>query len=136
MNFFEKYLYIDYVNQKIRDYLGVNASQRCAQDADACFLLGMNGPLWYNGYFYRDGIKINQVNHILEAAKARCIVVGHSKVEELKSLFDNAIIAIDTHTTDKTGHLGEYSHSYCEGLLVEGENFYRISSEGIKEPLN
>lgn len=130
--FFQKNFTINDVNQKIRDYLGTKVSQICANDADACFLYGLNGPLWYNGYFYQNGIKQQQIEYILNQLDANHIVVGHSKVEKLQVLFDKAIIAIDTHTTSKN-NLGEYSESYIEGLLIEDGIYYRINNLGDKE---
>ena len=45
-------------------------------------------------------------------------------------MFDKAIIAIDTYTTQKN-NLGEYSESYAEGLLISEGRYYRVNNFGI-----
>lgn len=121
---------INEVNQLVRNHLGMTETQICQNDERACFLYGKNGPLWYNGYFYIDGITQDQIEYILLHLDAIGIVIGHSKVEELQVMFDKAIIAIDTHTTQKN-NLGEYSESYAEGLLISGGRYYRVNNFGI-----
>lgn len=130
--FIEKNYAIDEVNQTIREYLGIRESVICSNDEDACFLFGKNGPLWYNGYFHANGITLEQVENILSQLQAEQMVVGHSKVKKVKYLFDKNIIAIDTHTDDKHS-LGQYSESYCEGLLIEDGIYYRVNNLGDKE---
>lgn len=133
-SFIQKGIEIEEANQKIRDYLGIPESQFCSHDTLACFLYGKNGPLWYNGYFYPRGITTINTAHILLKLHAERIVVGHSKVSKMKLLFNMNVIAIDTHTTSKNNE-GEYSESYCEGLLIEDGVYYSVNNLGKKAAL-
>ena len=57
-------------------------------------IFGMNGPMWYRGYF-SGSLQKHEILHVLNLYGAESVVVGHTIVPNVSSLFDNRIIAID-----------------------------------------
>jgi len=125
---------VENVNELVRENIGYRDNIICAYDEEACFLFGLDGPLWYNGYF-ADDMTSAKVENILNYMEAEKMVIGHSKVESVQSLFNNQIIAIDTHADSKDDLNGVISESYCEGLLIENGVYYKINNLGNKGEL-
>lgn len=89
------------------------------------------GPFWYRGYHYsQEGrypqATISQVDSILAAFDARAIVVGHTEVDQVTSLYGGKVIALDIRLDE----LGAF-----QGLLWEGDQFFRVTGSGVLEPL-
>ena len=104
-------------------------------------LLGLawhpHGPLWYRGYFqkYTDLSSAyfgprpttEQIDQILERLGAATIVVGHTKVERVTSVFGGRrVLAIDIPWTDL---------DKVRGILVEGERMHVVDARGKRAPL-
>jgi hypothetical protein len=67
-----------------------------------------------------------QIDSLLDFYEGSAIVVGHSQVDSVLSLYDNRVIAIDVIVED-LGHL--------EALLWEDGQFYRVTGDGQRLPL-
>lgn len=131
-----KNISIDDANNLIRDNIGKNQSELCNDDQDVCFLYGMNGPLWYNGYFNPKGITVAQVEKILHQFNAQKIIVGHSIVNEVKIVLNNKVIGIDAINDKDPRNMNEYNlGNFCEGLLVEDEGYFKVDSNGNRKKL-
>lgn len=118
---------LENINELIREFLLANPDTPMP-DADLTnLLLNENGPLWYRGYIL-DGfsggksITERQVINILKSFKASKIIIAHTEVKRMISLFDGKVIAIDVPIrTEKV---------IPEALLVENGKFYRLTGTG------
>ena len=89
------------------------------------------GPFWYRGYHVaRDGrypqATPAQVDSILETYSSRAIVVGHTGVAEVTSLYEGKVFGIDIPLET----LGSF-----QGLLWKNDRFFRVNGDGSLEPL-
>jgi hypothetical protein len=87
---------------------------------------GNTSPFWYRGYFLAPHASISQVDSTLRLYKVKHIVVGHTIVDSIQSLYDGKIIAIDVNY-----HVGNY-----EALVIEKEAIYSMNAAGEKKRLN
>ncbi len=62
-----------------------------------------------------------QVETVLEYFEAKAIVVGHTGVDSVSSLYGGRVYAVDIPFED--------IHSF-EGLLWDGSGFYRVTGSG------
>jgi len=121
---------IQTVNERIRNSL--DARDYIIQlDEELQFLYGYNGPLWYRGYI-QDWKEIpmadeDQVKAILDFYGASTIVVGHTIMDEITSLYGGLVYAIDT---------GIYKGSQGEALLWENDSFFCLKISSGRELLN
>jgi hypothetical protein len=89
------------------------------------------GPFWYRGYHrIEEGrypqATAAQVDSILDAYGGRAIVVGHTGVAQVTSLYEGRVFALDIPLET----LGAF-----QGLLWKGNRFYRVTSDGSLEEL-
>ncbi len=93
------------------------------------FVLGVEGPFWYRGYhgplgdFY-ERITSEQLQEVLGFYDAESVVVGHTEIGGIESLFDGRVFGIDV-PVDKLGGF--------EGLLWHDGTFYRVLGDGSTE---
>jgi hypothetical protein len=83
-------------------------------------------PFWYRGYFEEPVAGMPQVDQTLRTFEVKHIIVGHTIVDSIQPRFDKKVIAIDVNY-----HQGNY-----EGLVIEKNNFYRMTKDGQKQQLN
>ncbi len=106
------------INQRFREGLGVPGA---AMDPANAPLFGSDGPLWYRGYFIPLRASADQIQALLDAAGVDRIVVGHTTLAEIRSLYDGRVIGIDAGI--KTGSGGELLIGDSQGLwrgLLDG----------------
>ncbi len=87
---------------------------------------GSNGPLWYRGYFARDGFDEQDMKFVLRKIDADRIVVGHTSFTAIHSYFGNRLIAVDSSI--KFGNVGEI-------LIVDNGDYFRGTIGGERIPL-
>ncbi|QYJ79716.1 metallophosphoesterase [Shewanella acanthi] len=120
----ERKLDISTANQLFREHLD-DSKEELKQNELLNFLFFKNGPTWYRGYF-KDELKDNEVDNILNYFNVEHIVVGHTSQERVLGLFNNKIIAIDSSIKDgKSGEL----------LLIKGKSFSRGLYQGEQRTL-
>ena len=88
-------------------------------------LAGDNGPLWYRGYFDDSTFNESRTDSILTFYDSKHIVVGHTTFKNIKVLYNNKIIGIDTGIG--YNHPGEV-FIYKEGIFYSGS----VTGERIK----
>jgi len=81
------------------------------------------GPIWYRGYIDKTQFSEEDAIDILRSLDKNHIVVGHTSMQSIVSLFNNRIFMIDSSI--KFGKTGEV-------LLWEDDNFYKGSILGEK----
>lgn len=106
--YFDKVLSHDKINTLSRDRLRT-------------YLLGEDGPLWYRGYAEVDKYDIVRTENLLEKMNVNHVIVGHTSMPKIISLWDKKIIFIDSSI--KLGEGGEM-------LLVNGTEFIRADKNG------
>jgi len=79
-------------------------------------------PFWYRGYYVRN-IPESIIDSTLQKFNVKHIITGHTIVADtISTHFNCKIINTDTH----------HAAGKSEALLIEGQNFYRVNSEGEK----
>ena len=77
------------INRTVRRYIGIAEIDEAGE-----LLMGNNGPLWYRGYF-GGNITQRHIERVLQTYQAEQMVVGHTMVPDVVSLFEERLYAID-----------------------------------------
>jgi hypothetical protein len=139
--FLDLNLSIEETNRIIQNNLGRDNRHMCFMNETACFLFGREGLMWYRGYFgdYKDhysGITEKDLNLILERLGIEHIIVGHTTVEKVTSLYNNKVIAIDVlNKSDPRRENDTNLALEMEGLLILNGNYYRLLNSSMRELL-
>jgi hypothetical protein len=120
----------------------INAGVRAALDpasnerrpARDELLMGSFGPLWYRGYFAEQTnfatATTDDVDQTLKAFGVRRILVGHTIVPTITSLYDGKVIAVQVYPRrEDSGQVN------FESLVVKGGEFWRAKLDGTRVPL-
>lgn len=87
------------------------------------------GISWYRGYF-KDNLTQEEVDIGLQKFNAKAIVVGHTLQSKVNRKYNGKVIGIDVkHPKD---YHKNFPNSKSEGLLIEGDKYYRILHNGSK----
>ncbi|WP_161966205.1 metallophosphoesterase [Steroidobacter cummioxidans] len=125
------------VNQAVRAAL---MDRTAAAGEQAEFVMGQNGPLWYRGYFQdaarRGGFKVAEpkdIELIRERFDVQAILVGHTTVPTITSLYGGRVIAVQVYP-----HRDEQTRApVMEGLLIRKDGqMFRARVDGTKEVLS
>jgi len=123
---------LDTINQLTRQTLD-HRSYQIAFDEDLRSFYGESdeGPFWYRGYHVaREGryphATVEDIDAILETYGSRAIVVGHTGVPQVMSLYDGKVFGIDMPLET----LGSF-----QGLLWQNGRFYRVNGDGSRDRL-
>ncbi|WP_444995448.1 metallophosphoesterase [Aliikangiella sp. IMCC44359] len=92
----------------------------------ANYLHTTNGPIWYRGYFYKNGANEADIDSLLQHFGVQHIVVGHTSQKRIETRYDGKVIAIDASMK-----LGQYG----EVLLIQKGQLFRGTLQGVKVPL-
>ncbi len=89
------------------------------------------GPFWFRGYHYAKEdrypqVTSEQVDSILDTYDVSAIVVGHTGVDRIESLYEGRVIGVDVPLED----LGSF-----QGLLWEDGQLFRVLGDGTRESL-
>lgn len=107
-------LSIKEVNELFRKQIIRRHEDAIYQDKKLAELYGGNGPLWYRGYFDSLALEVKEVKKTLKRFKQNAIIVGHTSLEAIKSLYGGKVIAIDCRI--KLGETGQV-------LIIENDQF-------------
>jgi len=126
----ERGMRLDALNNAVRASLDLRSYALVFSDT-ANFLFGSEGPFWYRGYHYAmEGsyprAAPEDVAAVLDFYDATAVVVGHTEIEQVLSLYDGRVIGVDV-PVEKLGGL--------QALLWEGGRFSRVTATGVIEPL-
>jgi len=87
-----------------------------------------SGPMWYRGYF--DGsIGEEAISALLQVYDASQVVVGHTVMDEISSLFDGKVIAIDIKHKEKMQNGG------FNAITMVNNQIFKVNAFGKKEKL-
>ena len=117
------------INNLLRGYLAVDPETPMAEAELTALVLNADGPLWYRGYILEGimgiAIKDKHVDAILRYYDASKMIIAHTEVKRMTSLFDGKVIAIDVPI--RTGTV------VPEALLINNGKFYKLTGDGIKK---
>ena len=118
------------INNRVRVLLDLPAQESMFNQRSLFLTKGL-GPLWYRGFHYDmensyDQATTAQVERVLEYFNAHAIVVGHTGVDSVMSLYDSRVFAVDIPFED--------IHS-LEALLCNDSGFFRVMGSGELRPL-
>ena len=110
------------INKVVRPFYADTTYQYNTPEAE--ILYSEHGPFWYRGYYFGDSrASVSQVDSTLSAYRVKHIATGHTVVSDTISLLYNGKV-INTDVHHAKGHI--------EALLIEGKNYYRVTSIGEK----
>lgn len=91
-----------------------------------------SGISWYRGY-YKEDLSQEDIDLVLGKFNANAIVVGHTLQSEVNRTFDGKVIGIDVkHPKD---YHKNFPNGKSEGLLIDGDEYYRLLHDGEKEEI-
>ncbi|MEO1513567.1 MAG: ankyrin repeat domain-containing protein [Bacteroidota bacterium] len=85
---------LEEMNKIGRDYYGTEKWRMKEKGGMAQLIFDNQGPMWYRGYF-SNTLKQRQMDDICTKYGIEHIVVGHTIVNEISSLYNGKVIAID-----------------------------------------
>ena len=97
-----------------------------ARQGLAEYLHKTNGVIWYRGYFRDDGATAAEIELLLNHFDVNKIIVGHTSQTQIETRYQGKVIAIDASM--KKGEYGEM-------LLIDGDNYTRLTLDGKRIPL-
>jgi hypothetical protein len=123
------------INKIVRDALHEQRASAEMRD----LLMGPEGPLWYRGYFEREArtggftlAESGDIDLILDTFKVRTVLVGHTTVPVVSSLYDGRVIAVQVYPRrDK-----ESGEPVMEALSIQRGQMLRARVDGTTEPLS
>lgn len=128
-------LTLSQVNQTVR---GVLTAQPGKLDEQQKFVMGEAGPLWYRGYFEEvaresgfEPAKSADIDSIRERFGVKAILVGHTKVPTITSLYEGHVIAVQVYP-----HRDAQTNApVMEGLSIQKGEMFRARVDGSREVL-
>lgn len=112
------------INKLVRPYY--SDSTYTYRNADIEMLYSDKGPFWYRGYYYGQKATQEQVDATVSLYKVKHIATGHTIIADtISSMYNGKVINTDVH----------HANGHTEALLIEGDNYYRVSPSGVKVPL-
>ncbi len=126
----EEILKLDYsiekMNEAFTQHLIRYEDKAILDDPVLKALYRSNGPLWYRGYFKKEGMDSTSVNKILEKLNQDRIIVGHTSFDSIRSFYGGKILGIDCSI--KRGETGQV-------LLYQDKRFFVGDLKGAKHPI-
>jgi len=119
---------LEYINDIVRKHIGQDKWKLREKGGQVQLIMDQKGPLWYRGYF-NESLDQQVLHNTLAKYGAERIVVGHTVVKEVCTLYGGKVIAVDVK------HKVAMSKDHCNALLLEQGQFYSVSASGRQKPL-
>ena len=117
---------IDQINNTFKNSLYYQDQATIESDPKLFTLYYGNGPLWYRGYAYPYTFNKVSIDETLKDLRLKSIVVGHTTLPQIKGLYDNKIVLIDSSI--KYGESGQ--------LFINDNGSYSVGNfDGSVNPL-
>lgn len=117
---------MDTINEIFDKELLRRNEQEIIQDSIHSILYTENGPLWYRGYFDSLEMAYDSINYVLNRLENNKIIIGHTSMDSIRTLFDNRILDIDCSI--KLGKSGQV-------LIIEDGDYYIGQIDGNRNPI-
>tara|TARA_R110001592_G_scaffold40582_8_gene133148 strand:- start:4927 stop:6108 length:1182 start_codon:yes stop_codon:yes gene_type:complete len=123
---------LDEINDFLRSNYDTAPYPKAIKSKTDLLLSTKTGVCWYRGYFKED-LTQEDVEKPLTQFNAKAIIVGHTLQSKVKSFYKGKVIGIDVK------HSKDYHKNWpgkdSEGLLIEGNQYYRVFNNGEKEEM-
>jgi Calcineurin-like phosphoesterase len=116
--FVEREITVEQANEKF-----LNNKYNASKDSLLLFLEKTNGIVWYRGYFKTETFNEQKLDKILSYFNKNYIVVGHTTMPNVMSLYSGKLICVDS---------GIKNGEYGEVLVYENGEFFRGTPFGSK----
>ncbi|MCA1756350.1 MAG: ankyrin repeat domain-containing protein [Bacteroidales bacterium] len=117
------------INNQFRNYM--NNPDDTTDHKIRSLLTGNYGPVWYRGFIKGSGdyekMSLTALEDVLTKYNATTAVVGHTEVDSIGLINEGMVIHINIPLAD--------TEIVEQALLIEGNNYYRISSDNKKTRL-
>lgn len=120
-----KNINISQINKTFKEKIVGKDNEEVCADPELLFLSDTYGPLWYRGYFNDKSFSETRLDSILSYYKTKSIVVGHTTLKEIRSLYNTKIFAVDAGImNDEPGEMliyknGLFYKGYITGIRVK-----------------
>jgi Calcineurin-like phosphoesterase/Ankyrin repeats (3 copies)/Ankyrin repeats (many copies) len=115
---------IEQINKICRAHIGKKADELQEKGGNISMVFAKTGPFWYRGFF--NELSTDMVADILGQYDARQVVVGHTIIDDLSTLHDGMVYAIDVKHNEKIKNM-QYN-----AMLIEDGTFYKVNCQGKK----
>jgi len=123
---------LDKINQIVRRNYYKIYVPKPIKNIDDLLLSNRKGIAWYRGYF-KDDLSQNQIDSVVSKFNAKSIIMGHTIQSSVNRQYNGKVIGIDVR------HPRDYRESWptseSEGLLIDGDKYYRVFDDGEKEEI-
>lgn len=103
--------------EQINDYGRIEMNGTPCPNNDCEIVNGTNGVYWYRGMVDED-LTQQQVDDILDGFEVKRVIVGHTKDNTIRSLYEGRVLAIDMY------HINNFDNGFMEALQFELGCFY------------
>jgi len=121
-------LSLEEINEICHAHIGKKQDELQTKGASISLVFAKTGPLWYRGFF---GEKLEEatVATILDHFGAKHVVVGHTIVDEIATLHNGRVVAIDVK------HSEHVANARPNALYMEDGRFYKVNYKGSAQPI-
>lgn len=123
---------LEEINNFLRSQYYTAPYPKAAKEEKDLLVSSKTGPCWYRGYF-KDDLSQEDVEKPLNLYQAQAVIVGHTLQSKIKRRFKGKVIGIDVkHPKD---YHKNWPNKKSEGLLIEGDRYYRVLHNGVKREI-
>jgi len=108
---------------QINDYGRMEMNEISCPNGDCNIVNGSNGIYWYRGMVEED-LTQDQVDEILDSLNVQRVILGHTKDNTIRTLYEDRVVAIDMY------HIDNFNNGYMEALQFEIGCFYLFHTDG------
>ncbi|MFT4663593.1 MAG: hypothetical protein ACI8YQ_000095 [Polaribacter sp.] len=119
---------IDRINKICRAHIGKKADILQEKGGNVSMVFAKSGPFWYRGFF--NDLTSDVVRRILTQFGATRVVVGHTIVDDISTLQDGMVYAIDVKHSEKV------KDAKYNAMLVEDGRYFKVNYRGKREPID
>ena len=110
---------------QMNDYGRMKINGTCSNSA--CLTVnGSNGLYWYRE-MVKQTLTQAQVDEILDSLDVKRVIVGHTKDNTIRSLYNGRVLAIDMY------HINNFNNGFMEALQFELGCFYLFHTDNVNE---
>ena len=117
---------LDLTYDQINDYGRIKINGNPCPNNDCSTVNGSDGIYWYRGMVQQTLTQI-QVDEFLDSLNVQRVIVGHTKDNTIRTLYNDRVLAIDMY------HINNFNNGYMEALQFELGCFYLFHTDNVTE---